>query len=310
MAHTTTDLLRSIKVKGQIPTSQNTFSTADMLGLADDETRTGLVPMLMSVRESYFQTYKDVAIVDGTAAYAVPTRAIGEKLKEVQLVDTAGNVRDLDRIEKEDVHSYSQGSSSALEGFYFEGSDIVLVPTPTGLSDHYLRLTYFKRPSSLVAITAAGQITAINTGTREVTISSTPSTFTTSRTYDFIQANPGFKNLSIDQAVSSVASNILTFSSALPSGLAIGDWVALAGETPIPQLPVEFHSVLALRTAISILRALGHEKEADSKQKELEKLEERVLGLVSPRVEGEPKKVISRTGVLNPNGFAHPFFRS
>ena len=302
MSYTTTDLLRSIKVKGQIPTSQQTFSTTDLLALADDESDIGIVPHIMSVRESYFQTSKDTSVSDGTARYRINPRAIGLKLKELHLIDSAGNAHDVERKEVEERPYLSTGSGNSIEGFYFEGSEFVLVPTPSGMSDWSIRQYFFRRPGRLVQTSACGQITAINTATRQVTISSTPSTFTTSQTYDFIQANPGFDTLAMDQAISAVGSNILTFSSELPSSLAVGDWVALAGQTPVVQLPPEFHPILALRVAITVLRSLGHEKEADSKQKELDKIEETVLGLINPRIEGEPKKIISRNGVLSPNG--------
>lgn len=308
MAFTTTDLIRSIKVKGQIPTSQNTFSTTDMLALADDEILTGIVPLIMSARESYFQATSDVTIVSGTAAYPIPERAIGDKLKEVQIVDASGNVSDLNRTEVESAAGYST-SSGQPSAFYLDGTDIVLVPTPN-MSGYSLRLTYFRRPGTLVAITAAGTITAIDTALKQVTISSSPTTFTTSQTFDLVKAKPGFKTLAMDQAITAIGSNVITFTNALPSGLAVGDFVTLSTQSPVPQIPVEFHSVLALRVAVAILRSLGHEKEADSKQKELDKIEAAALGLISPRVEGEAKRIISTNGVLNPGGNLHPFFRS
>lgn len=303
MAFTTTELLRSIKVKGQIPTSQNTFSATDMLGLADDEIRQGLVPLIMGVRESYFQTYEDVTVEDGTDRYAIPERAIGEKLKEVQLIDAQGNVTDLRLVPVETLDQF--GTTGMPIGFYFEGSDVVLVPSPVGASAYSLRMHYYRRPNSLVAVTAVGTITDIDTVTKEVTISSTPSTFTTARSYDLIKAKPGFKTLAQDQEISAVGSNILTFSESLPDGLAVGDFVALATESPVPQIPADFHPVLALRVATTILRSLGHDKEADSKQKELNKIEEAVLALISPRVDGEPKIIKSTQGVLNPGGNYH-----
>lgn len=309
MAFTTAELLTSIKTKGQIPTSQQTFSAASMLALADDEIRVGLVPLILSVRESYFQAFTDTPIVDGTSRYPINPRAIGEKLKDLQLIDASGNSTDLSLIPVELLPTTRTTPSAQLEGFYFEGSDIVLVPTPSGLSGRSLRQYFYRRPGSLVATSAAGQITAIDAAARKVTVSALPSTFTTSRTYDFIQANPGFKTLGMDLVVSGISGTVLTFSAALPSELTVGDWVALAGESPIPQLPVEFHTILALRVAIAILRSLGHEKEADSKQRELDKIEERVLTLINPRIDGEPKKIIPTYGVLNPNGSVHPLFR-
>lgn len=301
MAFTTTELITALKTKGMIPTSQSTFSSANMLSLADDEMRTGIVPLIMSVRENYFQTSADTPLVDGTSRYRINPRAIGMKLQDLLLVDPSGQESSLELIAPED--------RATREGFFFQGSDLELRPTPSGKTGWSLRQVFFRRPGTLVLPSACGAITAINTALKQVTISSTPSTFTTSVLFDFVQATPGFDTLGQDLVVTDVTSNVITFSATLPTALAVGDYVALAGESPIPQVPSEFHSILSLKTAATILRSLGHDKEASAHGKHIEKLERAALILINPRVDGEAKRVLSTHGVLRPNGSQHPFFR-
>ena len=308
MSWTTTDLITSIKLRAQVPTSQNTYSAPDMLALATEELFNTIVPLIMSVRESYFQTLAQFSLEDDKARYRIPQRSIGMKLKDVQIENAAGDLRDLSRMEIETKPYLTTDTGRIIEGFYFDGSVIVLVPTPKGVSSDFLNLHYFKRPGKLIATSAAGLITNIDTVTKEVTISSAPTTFTSNVLYDFVQSNPGFDSLAIDQTAT-ILGNILTFST-LPTDLAVGDYVTLAGESPIPQIPAEFHSILALRVAIVLLKGLGHRKEAEDLGEELSKLELTSTALLSPRVEGEAKKLMARNGVLNPGGLDNFLYRN
>jgi hypothetical protein len=298
MAFTTTELIAQVKRLAHVPTNQNTFQTADFLALGDHQIRTKLVPLIKSVRESYFSKDKTYTLTSGTATYQIPARAVGGAVKDVVLVDSQGNEFSLGLIQEDEAPEYKQSGTGTPQKFYFKGNDIVLVPTP-GTNEGSLKLPYLQRPSRLIATSSARQITAINTGTNTLTVSSVPSTFTTSTPLDFIKADPGFDCLAIDQTPSSTTSTTLVFSSSLPSGLAVGDWIALAGETPVPQLPVEYHEILASLIAERIEKAQGDLDALRISMKENEGLAETSKGLISPRVEGEPKKIIARSSTLS-----------
>lgn len=290
MSYTTTDLIAAVKSIGSIPTSQNLFLAADFLRFGDFEIQTNLVPLLMSVREEYFVADYDYSITADQASYAIPSRAIGEKLRDVTVISDT-TIRSLPRLEPSEITSTDVG----IDGFYLKASAVVLNPTPVVTQDT-LRLSHFRRPSSLVATTACGQITSIDTVLNQVVIGSAPSTFGVGTLVDFVKETPGFKCHAIDTPIVTVAGTTLTFAS-LPTGLAVGDWIALANQSPIPQLPLELHPILYKAIAIRCMRAQS--KNVDADVAELKEMKMQAFAMLTPRVDGEPKKIRSPNSIMN-----------
>lgn len=287
-SYTTATLIASIKRRGMIPSSQSTFEDADFLALADEEIELGLLPLILSTKEEYYVTSKDYS---AAASIAIPTRAIGMKIRDIKLVDSDGDERSIPQVALEDIEHFS--SSASAPGYYFQGNKIYFTDTPT----ETIRLYYYIRPSSLVATTSAAQITSINSGAGTVEVSSLPSTITTSTQVDIIKATPGYELLAMDQTISNIASTTLTFSS-LPSTLAVGDWIALAGESPIVQLPKELQPILAQRVAVKALEAMGDLQQMASSQEKLDRMEAAAFRLLEPRSDGSSRKIINRQSAL------------
>jgi hypothetical protein len=174
--------------------------------------------------------------------------------------------------------------------FYFMGNSIVLPQIPTTGS---VRQWHYRRPNALVATSACAQVT--NIASNVVTCTTVPTTFTTSYTYDFIKNTPHFDWLAIDQSISAVvtgSSGTITFSSTPPSTLAIGDWVCLSEQAPIPQIPVECMPLLEQRCVVKIQEIQGYFEKAKISQAKLEEMEKDVFGIISPRAWEEPKRII------------------
>lgn len=245
----------------------------------------------MEVREEYLVVNEDVTVTAGTSEYYIPERAVGGKLRDVAFADGNGGYKPLTRLEPENIDVITS-DSSGIGGYYLLGNKIVLAGSPSGT----MRVSYYQRPNRVVATTAVGEITAINTSTRVVTVSTVPSTFTTSLSYDFVKGKPGFDTLGKDFSASAVGASSVTFSSTLPTGLAVGDFVCLAQETPVAQLPVELHSLLAQRVSATILHALGDPK-AKAAYELAADMEKRLLKILSPRTEGSNRYVMNRYGV-------------
>lgn len=291
--YTSDILVASIKRRGSIPTSQNFLKSADFYALINDELQSSLVPMLMAVREEYFVADFDYAIQANQASYRIPQRAIGGKLRDVLRVRSDGSAYPLPRLDEADVAS----NRSGYEGFYLMGNSVLINPIPTSTTDS-LRMRHFRRPNTVVDVSAAAQIVAIDTVLKQITCSTVPSTFTTGVTCDFIKAQSGFECLQIDAPISSVAGALVTFAS-LPSDLAVGDWISLAGESPIPQIPQELHPLLAQMVTVKCLEALGDEEGLQAAQGKLKELKESVMHVVTPRVDGAMKKIKSRTSLVS-----------
>ncbi len=283
-------------MRGSIPTtsnSNNVNNTTNLLSMATEELHIKLLPLIMSVREEFYVANQDHTITANQSGYAITSRASGLVLRDVQLIDGT-TITPLNPVDPETISTTATGSP---EGYYLEHNKVVLYPTPSATSGT-LRLRHFRRPSRLAATTACAQIATINSGTNQVTVSSIPSSWGTGTIVDFVDADAPYACLEIDQTISNVASTTITFSS-LPTGLAVGDWIALAEYTPIPQVPHEFQPVLSQMTVVRALRAIGDRDGAAAAEKELNDPQNGILAaclkLVTPRVQGTPKKVIARS---------------
>lgn len=300
-SYTSDELVDSIKIRARVPTSQRTFTEARILKMCDEEIAIGLVPKILAVRENYFLKPYTIDIESGTSEYRIPTRAIGVKLRAIQIEDTSGNLSLINQIAYEDRGYYvNNGSYSDLPVYYIQNNSVVLVPTPNVSGQNTLHLPYFIRPNTLVPVSECGLITAINTATKEVTVEAIPSTFTSDDLYDLIKHDGGFECAAIDQSAT-VSGNVLTFAETLPSSLAVGDYVAFAGESPIPQVPAELHTLLALRVTVTVLESLGFVNEMKAAQAKLAEAEAATEHLISPRADGNPKKLNNRSGILRQN---------
>lgn len=291
MAYTTADLIADVKAGASIPTSQNLFTNADFLRLANKEMELGIVPMILGTREEFFVTHQDYSIQADKAEYAIPKRAIGEKLRDVQVVNGT-NLVSMPRLEPEFIGA----SDAGREGFYLRGGRVVLQPIPKTTA-HTLRLSYFKRPGRLVEVSACGRVQSIDTGLNQVTLTGAPpSTFNNNVKVDFVKSEPGFENSGIDYPISAISGSVLTFAS-LPADLEVGDYVCLAGESPIPQIPVELHTLLAQMVIVRCLQAQG--RDAKTEQDKLDRMIQAALILLTPRVDGEPRKITAPNTLLN-----------
>lgn len=296
--YTTDALVDSVKRRITVPTAQQFFYPANIVNFANDELMSTLVPSIISVREEYFVTKKDYPIVSGTSSFEIPTRAVGGMMRDVVLVDNSGNEVAMPRLQPETTKSDSMLSNTRLYGFILRDDKVILYPNSDAFTNQpTLRVYYMRRPNNLVIKSLGAQITNVNTGTNEVTLSNVPSAWTTLTTFDVIQGNPIFSSVADDQAITTIAGNILTFVS-LPTGIASGQWISEARHTPIPQIPYEGHHVLAQFTAARMLEAMGDKGNAKVILDIANNLLEGFLKIITPRTEATMKKINNRAGVF------------
>lgn len=279
----TTEFISALKLHGSFPTSDDLFSNADFISLLNHCLKSEITPMMLKLNEEYFLQYKDFTISQG-ASYRIPTRAVGSKIRDLQIVDASGNHTALTRL-------YEEDRPFGATGYYMLRNSIEL---SNNFSTNTLRMSYFSRPSTLVATTACGQVTSINTGTFQVVVSAAPSTFATSTVVDFVQNTNPYDLLGMDYSISNVSGTTLTFTS-LPDGLAVGDWVCLATESPVPMLPEEMHPVL-LQAALCKTLSSKKDKQYKDELETLMRIKEDAINMLDPRVENNSNKV--RTGKL------------
>ncbi len=288
MAYDTTRLIAQVKLRANIPTSQNTFSDTDILDVANDCMLSDICPWLIGLREEFFLRNFDQNIIGLQSAYKVTDRSLGNTLREVQVVRNGGLIP-LDRKDVEELVSTSTGTPSS---FALIGGDIVLYPTPSSTVDT-LRQVYFMRPGKLVPAANAAQVLSVNFVTNTVTFANPfPATFSTS-SLDLIRNKSGFEHLGLDMTVASSTTTTITFNGTLPTNLAANDWVAVSGESPIPQLPMECHVLLIQSTATVLLESLGQLDQSQNSAAKTEALRKSITVMLSNRIQGAPRRIKS-----------------
>lgn len=310
MAVTSTQLLEKIKRAVTVPASQIRFSDANLLEFADEETEATILPMLLSLRQEYLVKSRLVPIVEEQAAYKIPYRAIGRNLRELKLVTSDGQfIKSLAHITLEDSQRFSPNIFGEPLGFTIQGENVVLLPTPESSNGSYnIKMYYELAPGALIDPDEAGVITAFDLDTGIVTIASAIAGFASTVAMDIIDAKTGNSTLAEGITNVSVSGTTITFTAAdLPSDMSVGDYVTLAGETPVIQLPEELHQALVQAVVCRILEAQGDFEGLQAAEAKLEKKITAAQVLLTPRVEGNPLVVINRNGLLRQRPYNYRF---
>lgn len=274
---TATALLATARRRGWLPASPDAVSDDDLLAQMTSLTRLGLASLLKSVRGGYVSERATLAVT--SAGAVLPAAASAQNLESVEWYDGSRHVRvpQLEPRAEADQHA-----ASLPVGFYLLGPRLFVAPSAWSGT---VRVTYQALPPTLVATSDAAQVASVTNATTLAT-SSTPSSWGTTLTLDVIRNAPGAEALYRSQAVSR-ASNVYTLTST--EGILAGDWLALEGESPLPQMPVELLELLALRAAADLAVQTGAPN-AQGLQMLLAKAEGEALELLAPR--GETSRAI------------------
>lgn len=301
MADYTVDtLVTKTRRAGKLPAHDQAGTAAALLEKLNDEQRLYLTRLLSSTREQYRQAYYDVTTTAGLKRYPIPTRAVAAGIVQVAKINTDGTRTPLNFFADFRV----QESNNPTAGdCYLEGNELVLYADPSAIT---LRITYNRRLAELVLLASARAITAINTGTKTVTIAAAPSTFTGRTTMDLVKGTPHFDTYGIDLACASIGASGVSviFTATLPTSLAVGDYVCIPGETPVCNAPWELHDVLVHKAAYSWLSERGDQRAAsvgnllwgaggNSDEPKPGSMQADALSLLTPRVETNSKPLIN-----------------
>lgn len=286
---TTTGLLRQTKRRGFLSNGAG-LTNAAMLEVLSEQLRTYIPAFLKGIREEYIIARLSISVTAATVP--APARAVGAALRTVKWVSNDGTEVQLPRIEPERRQDYAL-TDSCPQAYMFQGNNLILVPAVTSGT---LVLAYQQRPGQLVLPSEGGTIAGINTGTKTLTFASLPSSFTTAKLYDLVSSTGNFIALALDQAVGTVTPTTMIFSVALPAGLAVGDYVCLAEETCVPQLPREVHDLLAQSAAYQLTADTGSTRLSAIKDA-LKEVKDQVTTLLTPRSDGSPRVIVNRSRI-------------
>ena len=300
MSVTVDSFLSRVERRISFPANQATLSETNILIMADDVMREQLIPLILSVNQNYFVTTATQALTDAVDTYDIPYRSIGRTLRDMKLQNgSVTSVSNLVLYDLEDVHMF--GSTGAPAGFYFEGDKYVIVPSPNG-SQYSTLLWYDLRPSEFVKLDECGKVASIASDV--VTVETLPAGLIAGTTIDFVQGKSGSSILSMDIDITSVSDPTITFATdAVPSTLVAGDYIAVAGKTPVIQIPEELIGLLTLWTGARILYSISDYEGEAGLLKQAAMLEKNAKQILSPRIQGETRKVVNRNGLLRGKGF-------
>jgi len=310
---TSNTLIDSAVRRAMLPKTQVTFLEEDFLSFANEEMDMAVIPYVMSHHEDYFIFRENTPLQDYVTSYAIPYRAVGNKLRDVQYKDNGENIYEMTRIGVGDMAYFQYGSVgsvvSRLRAFSLQGDEIFLHPKVDGpVSGGSLDIYYYLRPNQLVSETRVMIVTSVSdVANGNVTVDKIPtdnnaSLFSSGTLVDFIKVKSPHKCYSIDVPLMSVntTTKVLTFNSpdAIPIDLKVGDHVALAQECMIPQIPTDLHSMLAQRIAARCLESIGDVAGLQAANTKLAEMEARGSTLIDSRVDDAPLKVANRHGYL------------
>ena len=276
-------LIRSVKRRAYMPTNDATFSSPDMLEVLNEEMRDYVVPFLRDVHEEYMVRTLDLVVAVGVTNVRIPPRCAAEALKAVMHDPTGtGNYVPMSRVEPQ----LSMNISG--RAYFVEDDHLVLTEAPT--APLTLRLKYLYRPNTMVLSSSCAKITSLSA------TFAFPNFGTIGQYCDIVAGQPGFRTLVLDALINDNTSGT-EFDVNVEEQCAIGDWMAPAGTSPFPQIPVEAWGLLAQRAAVKLLEGKGSEN-YDKAQAELEGtpnnpggLRARVLSALSNRTETSPKYI-------------------
>jgi hypothetical protein len=301
MPQTTDQILKSIRRRAMLPDSDSTFSKEDLLDMISEEVKYFAVPHLLQAKEEFLIDYVDYD-VNNTGIYDIPYRAIGQRLKDVQLINTGDSVTETTRINVDDLPDYKSTYSSDISSnvFYLLDNKIVF---PTMVTGNYttVRVYYYLSPNKLVSENEVGIISSIDTNTGTLTLEEFPEAFSSLGEMDFVAHRNPNKILDYDITPASVNQNTKTVvfdPEDLPDSLVVGDYLSLAEETIVLQLPEEFQHIIAQRVVVQILEALGDEQNKQSAERRLKQMETSLSELVMNRVDGAIEKIKPRKSLL------------
>lgn len=307
MILTTDDILASVKRRSLIPISQQTFQDADLVSLLNEELYIGLVPEILSVREDYFLRVYSYPIQASISKYAIPERSIGNAIKDVFFLDLNQNRRTLPRTKVHDLEILSPDNNDP-DRILLRGDEIILIPTPGAGAGGYLEIYTLERPNQLVLTSAVAKITAIASlsGTTTFTVDTNlTGTLAAASKADVYSGRNPCRNYFQDIAVTAITSTTIAFATTDVDDEAgsvqpiVGDYISVAQQAHVPQIPSELHPILPEMVICRTLEALGDGQKLQMAMAKLTETKKSALKMISNRIEGASQHIINRKGMLN-----------
>lgn len=303
------DLLSDIRRKARIDDNAVDYTDAILLREATDAIWTRLSVelakagggrLLRLVTRAASTDYKNADADE----YDLPPMAVGDNLNGVwfRTSDSSSEYR-LELISVDRSPEYAGPLDTGdPRWFAMLGGRIRVFPRPA-TNTGTLRIVYARRHGELIPATDARAITSITDlggGQTRINMSAPPGSWTTSTKFDLIDSFHPHRLQDADFTFSSVgAGSVLEEAhSTATLRFKVGQYIALAGQTPFVQLPLEFRTPLAELVAAQVLMQIDDKQTALQYERRAIEAIVAVADALSPRVKGRREKIIHHHSLL------------
>lgn len=271
MRFDTTALMGKIFRAARVPLGSSYRDPETILALASDEMEQWIVPELLKVSGGHFVAYQDFELVSGQTRYRFPERSI--RPERLEVVSSEGLlVGHLVLASGRLVDEVLAGRCPPTQGLGWwcpeNNHAVVVLRSTSDITGRSLRIFYRRQPNRLIATSACWRITEINGGNilmEPINAEDGNHDTVLGELYDVVASTPTFEATEEDIEEIAGDTNLLAVSPA-PTNAAVGQFVAPAGFTPVPQLPVAFLGALVEHCAATILTEQGNRAGGDAKR--------------------------------------------
>lgn len=310
--YSTQALIEKVRRYGNITADGTVYTDQEILNFINDEIEANILATIASVREDYLIFTKDYSFGQNSdvSQIEIPNFTSGLTLRDVYCLDNQGNFYNVPRLAPEEaanMNSFNYNSAWVqFAGFYLQGNYLQLFPS-TVTQGATFRLTFMRRPNTLILNQDAARIIAINSTL--VTVDNPNPNWTVDTTFAFIRQNSPFEFVVStavpkakyasytplsDVSVSNLNGQDLTVTADVAADLTVGDIVCEAGFAPVIQfLPIESYNLIAQGALVGILHALNDIEGIGSSKSRYKILEDKLKMMISPRVTAKSKVINS-----------------
>ena len=271
----TLELVSYVRELGSLPDGR--FSDDELIRLADGEITDVYMQIVQSRQDFMVETVEQ----SGTQ-FRIPPRAIGQKVRDIT-AKQGTNMINIPRVDLSDL-------SMDPVGYYYKGNNVIMNNVYLQLPGAMFEVSYYARPGTLCNVSSSVVCSSVSaTGS-----SWSGATLTGSR-YDVIKGTSGFETMSASLSVTTgtqvgSAYPYTNTISTVIGGLEVGDYLSAINTSPVPQLPDEFHTVLATLTIARALDSIGDNEGFARATAQAKKQLDSCIALIGERDDGQPEK--------------------
>lgn len=284
MIYNSDKLIELFKINANIPNNSKVLTNEQILDKINQEITSTVIPLFNKLKADYFSK-ETVLVANSKNKYRTPERAIHNVINSVFKKTPNGSRLTLALLEESELGKMNQSGMTGASAYWIEGNYIVPVPAT---NTDILYCSYPCRPNKLVALDKTATITDVSGKT--VTFAVKPSLFTNDSKYDVVTHKSGSECIYIDLTVASSTSTTITFNEDI-TDLVVGDYLCLAGETPVPNLPEESHNYILCAVVVNFLQTQPDPDQLKIAQEELKKQHDAILGSFADRTKKQSAKL-------------------